>query len=160
MKVYVWVQTLSSASFSHKISIPEYKFKDCCCSVTQSVSSFLGSHGPWSAPLQASLSFTMSRGVCSNSCPLSQWCHPTISSSVIPFTSCSQSFPASGSFPVSRLFASSSQSIGALASKASVLPVNFQDWFPLGLTGLNSTVQGTLKSLLQHRIRKHQFFGF
>ena len=76
-----------------------------------------------------------------------------------PLTSCSQSFPASGSFPVSRLFASSSQSIGALASKASVLPVNFQDWFPLGLTGLNSTVQGSLKSLLQHRIRKHQFFG-
>ena len=158
MKVYVWFQTLSSASFSHKISIPEYKFKDCCCSVTQSVSNFLGSHGPWSAALQASLSFTMSWGVCANSCPLSQWCHPTISSSVTPFTACSQSFPPSGSFPVSRLFASSGQSIGALAS-ASVLPMHFQDWFPLGLTGLNSTVQGTLKSLLQHQSSKASIFG-
>ena len=67
---------------------------------------------------------------CSKSCPLSQWCHPTISSSVIPFSSCLQSFPASGSFPImSRLFASGDQSIGA---SASVLPINIQDWFPLG----------------------------
>ena len=75
-----------------------------------------------------------------------------------PLTSCSQSFPASGSFPVSRFFSSSGQSIGALAS-ASVLPMNFQDWFPLGLTGLNSTVQGTLKSLLQHQSSKASIFG-
>ena len=72
----------------------------------------------------------------SNSCPLSQWCHPTISSSVIPF-SCLQSFPASGSFPVSRLFTLGGQSTEASAS-ASVLPMNIQDWFPLGLTGLIS----------------------
>ena len=74
---------------------------------------------------------------CSNSRPLSQWCHPTISSSVVPF-SCLQSFPASGSFPLSWLFTSGGQSIGALAS-ASVFPKNIQDWFPLGLTGLISS---------------------
>ena len=78
-----------------------------------------------------------SPGACSNSCLLSQWCHPTISSSVIPCSSCLQSFPASGSFPVSQLFTSGGQSIGALAS-ASVLLMNIRDWFPLGLTDLIS----------------------
>ena len=78
-----------------------------------------------------------SPGVCSNSCPLSQWCHPTISSSVVPFSFCPQSFPASGSFPMSRLFQSGAQSIGVSAS-ASVLLMNTQGWFPLGLTGLIS----------------------
>ena len=75
--------------------------------------------------------------VCSKSCPLNQWCHPTISSSVVPFSSCLQSFSASGSFPVSQFFTSGSQSIGVSAS-ALVLPMNIQDWFPLGLTGLIS----------------------
>ena len=74
---------------------------------------------------------------CSNSCPLSWGCHPTISSSVIPFSSCPQSFQASGSFPMSQFFTSGCLSIGASAS-ASVLPTNIQDWFPLGLTGLIS----------------------
>ena len=69
-----------------------------------------------------------------NSCPLSQWCHPTISSSVAPFSSCLQSFPASGSFPVSPFFTSGSQSIGTSAS-ASAFPMSIQGWFPLGLTG-------------------------
>ena len=96
-----------------------------------------------------------SPGACSNSCPLSQWCHPTISSSVVPFSSCLQSFPVAGYFPMSRLFASSGKNIRALAS---VLPMNIQDWSPLGLTGFISAVQGTLKSLLQHH-QKHQFFG-
>ena len=73
-------------------------------------------------------------GVYSNSCPLSRWCHPNISSSVIPFSSCLQSFPASGSFLMSQLFASGGQSIGVSAS-ASVLPMKIQDWFPLGWTG-------------------------
>ena len=91
---------------------------------------------------------------CSNSCPLSQWCHPTISSSVFPFSSCLQSFPASGSFPMSRLFASDDQSIGASTS-ASILSMNILDWFPLGLTGFDLlAVQGTLKSLLQHHSSK------
>ena len=76
----------------------------------------------------------LSRGVCSNSSPSSQWCHPTISSSVALFSSCPQSFPASESFPVGRLFASGGQSIRASAS-ASVLQVTVQGWFPLGLTG-------------------------
>ena len=76
-------------------------------------------------------------GACSNSCPLSRWCHPTISSSVAPFSSCLQSFPASGSFPMSQLFAPGGQSIGASAS-VSVLLKTIQSWFPLGLTGLIS----------------------
>ena len=74
---------------------------------------------------------------CSNSCSSSWWCHPTISSSVVPFSSCLQSFPASGSFPMSQFFTSGGQSIGVSAS-ASVLPMNIQDWFPLELTGLMS----------------------
>ena len=91
---------------------------------------------------------------CLNSCPFSQWCHPTISSSVIPFSSHLQSFPESGSFPKSQLFASSGQSIGVSAS-ASVLPMNIQGWFPLGWTGwisLQST--GLSKSLFQHHSSK------
>ena len=78
-----------------------------------------------------------SPGICSNSCPFSQWCHPTISFSVVPFSSCPQSFPASGSFPMSQLFSSGGQNIGALVW-ASILPMNTQGWFPLGLTGLTS----------------------
>ena len=80
---------------------------------------------------------SISPGVCSNSYPLSQWCPPTISSSVVPFSSCPPSFPASGSFPVSQLFASGGRVIGASAS-ASILPVNIRGWYPLGLTGLLS----------------------
>ena len=79
--------------------------------------------------------------VCSKSCPLSRWCHPTISSSVVPFSSCPQSFPTSGSFPGSWLFASGGQIIGASAS-ASGLTMNIQGWFPLGLTGLISQSKG------------------
>ena len=75
--------------------------------------------------------------VCSNSCPLSQWCHPTISSSVLPFSSCLQSSPASGSFPMGWLFISGGQSIGVSAS-TSVLPMNIQGWCPIGLTGWTS----------------------
>ena len=88
-------------------------------------------------------------GVYSNSCPLGQWCHPTISSSVIPFSSCLQSFPESGSFPVSQFFASGGQSIGA--------SVNIQDWFPLGLTGLISLQSKGLSS--STTVQKHQFFS-
>ena len=86
---------------------------------------------PWTAAHQASCPSLTPRA-CSNSCPLSWWCHPTISSSVAPLSSCPQSFTVSGSFPMSRS-ASGGQSIGA---SASVLPVNIQSWFPLGLTGL------------------------
>ena len=90
---------------------------------------------------------SLSSGVCSDSCPLSQWCHPTVSSSAVPFYFCLQSFPASGSFPMSWLFASGGRNIGASAS-ASVLPMNIQDWFPLGWTGLISLQ--SKESLLQH----------
>ena len=103
----------------------------CCCLVAKSCPTFVT---PWTAAHEASLSLTIS-WVCSNLCPLNQWCHPTISSSVLPFSSCPQSFPASGSFLMSWLFSSGGQSIRASAS-ASVLPMNIQDWFPLGLTGL------------------------
>ena len=96
---------------------------------------------------------------CSNSCPLSWWCHPTISSSVFPFFSYLQSFPASGSFPVSQFFASGGQSIGASAS-ASVLPMNIQDWFPLGWTGLISLESKGLSSVFSNTtVQKHQFFS-
>ena len=89
----------------------------------------------------------------SNSCPLSRWCHPTISSSVIPFSSHLQSFPVSGSFLRSQLFISGGQSIGVSAS-ASVLPMNIQDWFPSWNWLDLLAVQGTLKSLLQHHNSK------
>ena len=88
-------------------------------------------------------------GVSSNSCPLSQWCHPTISSSVVPFSSHLQSFSASGPFPMSQFFASGGQSIGVSAS-ASVLPTNIWDWFPLGWTEWISLQSKGLSSLLQH----------
>ena len=98
-------------------------------------------------------------GACSNSCPSSWWYHPTISSSVVPFSSCPQSFPASGSFPMSHLFASGGQSIG-VSALTSVLPMNIQDWFPLGLTGLISLQPKGLWSVFSNtRVQKHQFFS-
>ena len=90
-------------------------------------------------------------GACSNLCPSSRWCHPTVSSSVIPF-SCLQSFPASGSFPMSQFFESGGQGIGASAS-ASVLPMHIQGWFPLGLTDLIS-LQSKEISRVQHHSSK------
>ena len=94
---------------------------------------------------------------CSNSCPSSRWCHLTISSSVIPFSSCLQSFPASGSFPMSQFFPSGDLSIGGSAS-ASVLPMNIQDRFPLGWTGLISLQSKGLSRVFSNTIvQKHQF---
>jgi len=101
----------------------------------------------------------LSPGVCSVSCLLSQWCYLTISSSATHFSFCLQFFTASGSFPVSQLFASGSQSIGASAS-ASVLPVNIQGWFPLGLTGLISLQSKGLSRVFSSTpVWKHPFFG-
>ena len=98
-------------------------------------------------------------GACPNSHPSSQWCHPTISTSVIPFSSCPQSFPASGSFQMSQLFASCGQSTGAPAS-ASVLPMNIQDWFPLRLNGWISLLSKGLSRVFSNTtVQKHQFFG-
>ena len=97
--------------------------------------------------------------VYSNSCPLSQWCHPTISSSVYPFSSCLQSFPASVSFSMSQFFASGCQSIGVSAS-TSVLPMNTWDWFPLGWTGwISLQSKGLSTVLFNTTVQNHQFFG-
>ena len=97
--------------------------------------------------------------VYSNSCPLSWWCHPTISSSVVPFSSHLQSFPGSGSFQMSQFFASGGQSIGVLAS-ASVLPMNIHDWLPLGWTGwISLQSKGLSRGFSNTTVQKHQFFS-
>ena len=94
-----------------------------------------------------------------NSCPSSWWSHPTILTSVVPYLSCLQSFPASGSFPMNQLFTSGAQSIGASAS-GSVLPMNIWDWFPLGLTGVISLKSKRLSRVFSNTtVQKHQFFG-
>ena len=139
--VFRWHSSRGSVQFSHSV-----------------MSDSLRHHGLQHTRLPCS---SPTPRVCSNSCPLSQWCHPTISSSVVPFSSCLQSFPASEYFLMSQYFASGGQSIGVSAS-ASVLPMNIQGWFPwlvwspccprdsLSLLA----VQGTLKSLLQHHSSK------
>ena len=102
---------------------------------------------------------SLSPGICSNSFPSSWWCHPTISSSVVPFSSCLQFCPASRSFPVSQLFTSGDQNIGASAS-ASVLPMNIQGWFPSGLAGLISLLsRGLPRVFSSTTVWKHWFFG-
>ena len=98
-------------------------------------------------------------GVYSNSRPLSWWCHPTISSSVTPFSSCLQSFPACGSFQMSQFFTSGGQSIGASAS-ASVPPMNIQDWYPLGWTcWISLQSKGLSRVFSNTTVQKHQLFG-
>ena len=102
---------------------------------------------------------SLSPGVCSNSCPSNWWCHPTVSVSVSPFSSSYQSFPASGSFPVSQFFTSGGQSIGVSAS-ASVLPMNIQGWSPLGLTGLIFLQSKKFSRIFSSStVQKHQFFS-
>ena len=104
------------------------------------------------------LCLSLSPGVCSKSYPLSRWCHPTISSSVMPFSSCPQSFPASESFLKSQFFTSNGQSIGASIS-ALVLPMNIQSWFPLGLTGwISLQSKGLSRVFSNTTVQKHQFF--
>ena len=103
---------------------------------------------------------SQSPGVYPNSCPSSLWGHPTISSSVVSFSSCPQSFPASGSFPMSQLFTSGGQSIGVSAS-TSVLPMNTQDWSPLGWTGWTSVPsKGLSRVFSSTTVQKHQFFKY
>ena len=123
------------------------------CSV---VSDSLRTHGLQQARLPCP---SPTPGACSNSCPSSWWCHPAISYSVVPFSSCLQSFPASGSFPMSQFFTSDGQSIGVSAS-ASVVPKNIQDWFALGLTGLISLQsKGLSQVFFNNTAQKHQFFS-
>ena len=125
----------------------------CCCSVAQPCPTLCDpiQHARLPCPSPAP-------GVCSNSCPSSRWWHPAISSSVIPF-SCLLSSPASGSFPMSWLLASDCQSTEASAS-ASVLPMNIQGWFPLGLTGLISLQSKGFSGVLSNTpVPNHQFFS-
>ena len=132
--------------------------KYCCCSVAKSCLTLCDHH--WLQ--QTRLPYpSLSPRICSNSCPLNWWCHPTISSSVIPFSSCLQSFLASGSFPMSELFASDGQSIGSSSlASASVLPKNIQGWFPFGLTGLISLLSKGLSRIFSSTtIWKYQSFG-
>ena len=119
-------------------------------------SNSLWPHGLQHARLPCPL---LSPGICSHSCPLSWWCYPTISFSAILIFFCLQSFPASGSFPVSLLFTSGGQSIEASAL-ASVLPMNIQDWFPLGRTGLIPLQsKGFSRIFSSTTVQKHEFFG-
>ena len=123
--------------------------------VTQAMSNSLQTHGLQHARVPCS---SPTPRACSNSCPSSRWCHPTISSSVVPFSSHLQSFPASGSFPISQFFASGGQSIGASAS-ASVLPMNIQDWPPLGRTGwISLQSKGLSRVFSNTTVQKHQLF--
>ena len=126
-------------------------------SSVQSHSCVLLFAAPWTAAHQASLSITNLPGSCSDSCPSSHWCHPTISSSVIHFSSCLQCFPASESFLMNQFFASGGQNIGA---SASVPPMNIKDWFPVRLTGLISLHSKGLSRVFSNTtVQKHQFFS-
>ena len=133
------------------------RFKTFSCSVQSNpsvVSDFLRLHGLQHPRLPCP---SPTPEACSNSCPSSRWWHPTISSSVVPFSSCLQFFPSSGSFPMSQFFTSGSQSIGVSAS-ASVLPMN-QDWFPLGWTGWISLQSKGLSKYWQGPIAEEQFYA-
>ena len=136
-----------------KFSRIEYQSVQFSCSV---VSDSLPPHGLQHARLPCP---SPSPRVCPNSYPLSQWCHPTISSSFVPFSSCLRSFPASGSFQMSQLFTSGGQSIEVSASTP-VLPMNIQDWFPLGLTAwISLQSKGLSRVFSNTTVQKHQFFG-
>ena len=128
-----------------------------CFSSVKSVSRVRLFATPWTATHQASLSITT--GACSNSCPFSRSCHPAISSSVVPFSFCLQSFSASESFPVNQFFTSDGQSIGP-STTASALPMNIQDWFPLWLTPLISLLSTGLSRVFSNTtVQKHQFIS-
>ena len=128
------------------------------CSVQFSHSVMSDSATPWSQHARPPCP-SPALGAYQNSCPLSQWCHPAISSSVVPFSSCPQSFPALGSFPMSQLFTSGGQSIRVSAS-ASVLPINTQDWSLLGWTGwISLQSKGLSRVFSNTTVQKHQFFG-
>ena len=133
----------------------EEKLWQTCYSVVNHVQLFVT---PWTAAHQASLSITNSQSLLKLS-PSGWWCHPTITSYAVPFSSRLQSFPASGSFPMSRLFASRGQTIGVSAS-ALVLPMNIQDWFPLGCTvWISLQSKGLSRVFSNSTLQKHQFFG-
>ena len=127
----------------------------CCCTVLSHIWLFATR---WTAAGQVLLSSTVLQSLLT--CPLSQWCCPAISSSVAPSSFSLQSFPASGSFPISQLFASGDQSIGASSASSSGLPMSIQDWFPLELTGLVSLQsRGLSRVFSSTTIWKHQLFS-
>ena len=135
---------------------PEWELHSIVQFIRSVVSDSLRPHGLQHARLPCP---SLTLGVNSNSCPLSWWCHPTISPSVIPFSSCLQSFPTSGPFQMSQFFVSDGQSIGASAS-ASVLPMNIQDWFPLGWTvWISLQSKGFSRVFSNTTVQKHQFFN-
>ena len=145
----------SSANFPHTLPYPSFP-SDCswvmlmlfsCSAMSDSLQPNGLQHSRLPCP-------SLFPGVCSNSCPLSQWCHPTILSSIISLSSCLQSFPASGSFPMNQFFSWGSQSIGVSAS-TSVLPMNIQDWFPSGFTcWVSLQSKGLSRVFLQHHSSK------
>ena len=133
-------------------SQPHISFRFIFSVVSDSLQPYRLQHGRLPCPIPTP-------GACSNSCPSSHWCHPTISSSVLPFSSCLQSFPASKSFPMSQFFTSGGQSIGVSAS-ASVLLMNIQDWFPFGWTGwISLQSKGLVRVFSSTTVQKHEFFG-
>ena len=128
----------------------------CCCCLVAKLCLTLWLHRLQHARLSCP---SLSPGICWNSCPLNQWCYLMISCSASPFSSCPQSFPASGSFLMSGLFSSDGQIIGA-PTLASVLPINIQGWFPLGLTSLIVLLSKAFSSVFSsNTVWKHQFFG-
>ena len=163
--IFPWKSTCVTvfSSIKFRLTVHEsYGVRSCCfcfssvqfsCSV---VSDSLRPHEPQHARPPGP---SPTPGVHPNPCSSSRWCHPTILSSVVPFSSCPQSFPASGSFPVSQLFASGDQSIG-VSAPISVLPMNTQDWSPLGWTGRISLQSKRLSRVFSNTtVQKHQFFG-
>ena len=148
---HLWsAKSSSSPIFLYMISFQFSSFQSLSC-----VQLFAT---PWTAAQQASL-FIITPRACSNSCPLSRWCHPTILISFTPFSSYLQSFPTSGSLPMSQLFTSGGQSIGVSAS-TSALPMNIQDWFPVGWTGWISLMStGLLRVFSNITVQKHKFFS-
>ena len=141
------IQPQKGRKFWHNLDEPRILSEIHCggCSVAKSCPTLTTA---WTAAFQASCPWLSPR-VCSNSCPLNRWCHPIISSSVSPFSSFPQSFPASGAFPVSQLFTSGGKNIGTSASGFRSSPSNIQGWFPLGLTGSISLI--SMKDISAHR---------
>ena len=154
-----WVQSLDWERNGYPIQYSGLENSMDCRSSQFSlsvVSDSLRHHGPQHARPPCP---SPTPGVYTNSCPVNRWCHPTISSFVIPFSSHLQSFPASGSFPMSHFFTSGGQSIGVSAS-AAVLPMNIQDWFPLGWTDwISLQSKGLSRVFSNTTVQKHQFFG-
>ena len=149
-KVPSFISDLLAYSAVSRVSLDSVQFSHLV------VSNSLRPHGLQHASLHCP---SLTPRACSNLCPSSQWCHPTISSSIISFSCCLQSFPVSGSFPMSQFFASDGHSIGASAS-ASVFLMNIQDWFPLGWAGLISLQSKRLSSVFSNTtVQKHQFLG-